>query len=446
MARIVIPVGPALLMARLNTAGFEAQVVGGCVRDSLLGRRPNDWDICTSARPEQIQRCFQGERVIETGLKHGTVTVLLEGVPYEITTYRTDGAYSDGRHPDSVQFVSSLKADLARRDFTINAMAAGPDGLVQDPYGGQMDLAAGIIRCVGDPALRFQEDALRLLRAMRFASTYKFIVEEGTRVQIHQQRALLTQIAGERIQVELEKLLMGCGVRPVLEEFHDVLSVVIPELAPLAGFAQHNPWHLWDIWQHTIIAIDQAIYDPIVRLALLLHDIAKPAVFTLDKRGIGHFYGHAQAGSEDAKILLRRLRYDNETRHNVATLVAVHDTLINPEAKSVRRWLNRLGESQLRRLFAVKRADTLAHNPALTAEELASLEQAEKQMDQILEEGQCFSLKDLAVNGRDLIAAGLHAGPTLGIVLRQLMDLVLDGSIENDRQALLDHVKTLASD
>lgn len=440
MAKIDLPVGPVQLIQRLEQAGFEAYAVGGCVRDALLGQTPHDWDICTSARPEEMAGCFRPLPVIETGLKHGTLTVILAGEAYEVTTYRVDGPYTDHRRPDTVQFVSSLRDDLARRDFTVNAMAAGIDGAVTDPYGGQSDLSAQLIRCVGEPDLRFGEDALRILRALRFASVYQFALEQTTAESIHRNRELLKNVAPERIHMELNRLLLGSGVRSVLEAFHDVLAAVIPELGPLAGWEQHNRWHLLDVWAHTALSVACAGSDLSVRLALLFHDVAKPETFSSDPEGNGHFFGHAQRGAELTGEILTRLKYDNETRRAVTQLINYHDAPIEPEDRSIKRWLNRIGESQFRRLLQVKRADRMAQNLALSAERLAVLDELEARTNRIISERQCFSLRDLSINGRDLLSIGIPAGPYLGSILNQMVERVIAGELPNKKETLLAEV------
>ena len=295
-----VPAHVHRLLAALRAAGHEAYPVGGCVRDSLLGKEPADWDLCTGALPGEVERVLAGYRIIETGVRHGTVTALTEGGPVEITTFRTDGDYRDNRHPEQVRFVAKVEEDLARRDFTVNAMALGPDGAVIDPFGGRADLAAGIIRCVGEPTRRFREDGLRILRALRFAARLDFAVEPATAQSVLENRALLENIAAERVFSELRGLLTGPGAGRVLLGFAPVVFQVIPELAPAAGFDQKNPHHIHDVWTHTALAVDAAPPEPVLRLTMLLHDVAKPETFFADERGVGHFYGHAERGAEMA--------------------------------------------------------------------------------------------------------------------------------------------------
>lgn len=443
MERIDIPAGPAAILAGLAAGGHSAYVVGGCVRDALRGRVPHDWDVCTSARPEQVAACFPGRPVLPTGVRHGTVTVLLEGVPYEVTTYRVDGAYSDGRRPDQVRFVDRLPQDLARRDFTINAMAAGPDGRVVDLYGGRADLAAGLVRCVGDPDARFGEDALRMLRAARFASACGFRVEEATAQSVHRSRALLGRVAPERIRAELVGLLAGPGVEGVLLDFPDLLAVFWPQLAPMVGFDQRSPWHPLDLWRHTARAVAAAPPQGYARLALLLHDIGKPETFTLGPDGRGHFPGHATRGAQLAAELLRGLRFDNETIETVTRLIACHDAPLGEDAPGLLRWLARLGPGGLEALFQVKGADCLAQDPTLAAPVLAGLDRARSVTEDLLARGACYRVDQLAVNGRDLLALGVPRGPRVGALLRALLEQVMDGQTENSRAALLEAARGL---
>ena len=321
---LTIPAGADFILRRLMENGFDAYVVGGCVRDSLLGLFPHDWDICTSARPEQMQAVFADCRVIETGLKHGTLTVLHDRIPYEVTTFRVDGGYTDHRHPDSVSFVSNVVDDLARRDFTVNAMAWNPQTGLVDAFHGQEDLRAGIIRAVGDPKTRFTEDALRILRALRFASVYGFRIDDATSQAAHDLRHTLTDVAAERIRVELAKLLCGQGAADILRAYPDVLFVLLPQLRAMHGFDQHNPHHRYDVWEHTLRALPHIPPTETLRLAILLHDSGKPDCFTLDEAGIGHMHGHAERSAEIADEVLSSLRVDNATRERVTLLVRSH--------------------------------------------------------------------------------------------------------------------------
>nr|AGS52534.1 tRNA nucleotidyltransferase [uncultured bacterium contig00005] len=433
------------IISALESAGFEAYVVGGCVRDSLLGRGPKDWDVCTDATPEQVKSVFANERVIETGLKHGSVTLLLGDTHYEVTTFRVDGQYSDNRHPDSVAFVRDIKEDLARRDFTCNAIAFNPKTGLVDLFDGARDIEARLIRCVGDPRARFAEDSLRILRALRFAATYGFAIHEDTARAMSECRHLLQNVAKERVADELNKLIMGENIVGLLTEHADVLFEVLPELAPMHGFDQHNPYHIYDVYTHTLVSVERADRDLCVRLAMLLHDIAKPQCFTLGDDGVGHFYGHAPVGAAKSAEILRRLKYANDTTKAVKELVTHHDAVIKVDPRSVKRWLNKLGEERFRQLIAVRRADIAAHSE-LALPELARFDELEKVLGEVLAAGQCFALKDLAVNGRDLIDAGLASGKWLGKVLDALLRKVIDDELPNEKQALLDYAARWVED
>lgn len=425
------------ILSRLHGAGFAAYAVGGCVRDTLAGREPHDWDICTAARPEQVHAVFTGEDVRDTGLQHGTVTLVMDHVPYEITTFRVDGNYSDSRRPDSVAFTEDVTLDLARRDFTVNAMAYSPaDGLL-DPFGGREDLQNGVIRCVGDPRERFAEDALRILRALRFASRFGYSVEEETAAAVHGLAPTLARIAPERIKAELDGLLCGPAAAEVLRSFPDVIGVPIPEVLPCVGFGQRSPWHVYDVWEHTLRAVAAAPEEPLLRWTMLFHDLGKPPTFSLGLDGHGHFYGHAAESARIAAAVMDRLRFSNGERDAIAELVRRHDGVLAPDRKAVRRQLARIGRTQFHRLLAVKRADNLAQAPELAAPRLEELERLRALADEIERDGDCTDLQRLAVNGRDLLALGYPPGPALGAELQRLLELVLDDPAKNDRDALL---------
>lgn len=425
------------VIGALEVFGFEAYAVGGCVRDALLGREPGDYDVATSARPEEIERTFWGERRIKTGLKHGTVTVLIEDMPIEVTTYRVDAGYSDHRHPDAVRFTASLSEDLGRRDFTVNAMAFRDGGGLVDPFGGRDDLENRTIRCVGDPDSRFREDALRMLRAVRLASVLGFQIEEGTERALFAHRELLRAVSAERTREELVKLLCGPHVRGVLTRYFDVIGVVLPEALPMKGFDQRNPHHCWDVLEHSAAAVEQVPPEPSLRLAAFLHDIGKPGTFSLDGDGTGHFYGHGEESVRLAEQLLRRLKFDNATRKRVVELVRYHDRQVEDSERAVKRCLNRMGPELFFDLLALKRADNLAQSPAYRDRQ-RYFDRLEGLAAQILEQKQCFSLKNLAVNGDDLITAGMRPGRELGRALGEMLEAVVSGQVENQRGALLD--------
>ena len=431
------------LISRLNEAGFAAYAVGGCVRDSLLGLDPHDWDLCTSALPEDMLRVFRDERVAETGLKHGTLTVIRNHIPYEITTFRVDGAYTDHRHPDTVSFVADVADDLARRDFTINAMAWSPDGGLTDLFGGREDLSRRTVRCVGDPFLRFSEDALRILRALRFASVYDFSVDPATESAARRLAPTLRSVAGERIRVELLKLLCGPGVGRVLRAYPDIIGVIIPEVLPMVGYDQQNHHHSYDLWEHTVRAVEGVPPESDLRLTMLLHDTGKPSVRTTDERGEGHYKGHQAASARIAARVAADLRLDNASRDRIIRLVEYHDIPLRTESGETNlnrsfllRRLNRFGEKDLRALFLIHCSDRIATGYSTPAREKARLKERMDALDALLAEQPCFTLKDLAVSGSDLVAAGLH-GKEVGDTLRRLLEDVMDGRVENTRESLL---------
>lgn len=425
---------------RLASAGFEGYVVGGAVRDLVRGVPVHDWDLTTDALPEQIEASFADCRIFETGLKHGTVTVLVDGLPLEITTYRVDGAYTDHRRPDAVRFTRSLREDLARRDFTVNAMAYSPESGLVDCFGGVRDLRAGVIRCVGDPNRRFQEDSLRILRGMRFAAVLDMRVEQETASAMERCRTLLTSVSAERIREELSKLLCGGAAAGVLAQFSRVAAAVLPELEPMFGFCQHNPHHDRDVWAHTLAVVDAVPPEPVLRWAALLHDSGKPGCFTRDEAGIGHFYGHGERSAALSETIAQRLRFDTAGREELVRLVRFHDMPLLPERKLLRRLLLRFGEKTLRRQLALHRADARGQS-ALSAGRLEVYDRTEALLDVLLRERACFSLRDLAVNGWDMQALGLH-GKAVGMALEACLRAVVDEALPNDRQPLLEWVQS----
>lgn len=433
-----IPENVQAVLKTLEAAGHEAWCVGGCVRDALMGRSPEDWDVTSSARPEETLALF-GHRGLPTGLKHGTVTVKTEEGPVEVTTYRIDGTYRDHRRPETVAFSRSLDEDLARRDFTVNAMARNLRGELRDPFGGREDLRRGILRCVGEPDRRFQEDALRILRGLRFAATLGLGIEPGTAAAVRRNRDGLRNIAAERIQAEFFKLLPGKDAAEVLRGCPEAFGVFWPELLAMVGFRQRNRHHCFDVWEHTLHALAAAPGDLVLRCTMLLHDVGKPDSFTLDEQGVGHFYGHPAVSRDLADKMLRRLKCGTAFRETVVRLVEWHDRDIPRTDKSIRRALRILGEEDLRRLILVKRADNLGQAPAYWDRQ-KELDKAEEILDKLLAEDACFSLKQLALKGGDLLALGL-SGPAVGKALEELLEKVIDGVLPNDREALLEHVR-----
>ena len=431
---IRLPAHAARAIEQLEGAGFETWAVGGCVRDSLRGAAPHDWDLCTAARPEQMKAVFAGERVLETGLKHGTLTLLTDGGPLEITTFRADGGYSDGRHPDAVRFVGSVEDDLARRDFTVGAMAWHPARGLCDPYGGLDDLQDGILRAVGGPDARFAEDGLRILRAVRFASQLGFAVEPQTAAAMRRQLARLNCVAAERVREELTRMLCGRFVQRALLSYRDVLAAVLPELVPMFDCAQQNPHHLYDVWEHSVRAVGQVPAVPALRWAMLLHDCGKPACKTIDEKGVGHFYGHPKVSREIAERIVQRLRFSGAESARILLLVEQHDRPLGENDKLVRRRLSQIGEARFRDLLAIKKGDAVGQGTH--PEDVAWLYGMEQCLDRVLAADACFSLRQLAVNGDDMLALGL-SGPAVGAMLHDLLRAVIDEQADNTRGALL---------
>ena len=426
------------IIETLENHGFEAYAVGGCIRDSLLGKTPQDWDICTSALAAQTMLCFSAHHIIKTGLQHGTVTLMLNHKPFEITTYRVDRKYTEHSRPGKIKFVNVLKRDLACRDFTINAMAYNPKTGLVDYYGGQTDLTERKIKCVGNVGKRLREDALRIMRALRFASADGFSIDDDTAKAMFENKALLHNVAAERIATELNKLIIGDRVCEVLSVHRPVLIEIIPEFGCAVGFKQNNPYHCYDVLTHTLVSIDAAPKDLIIRLTMLFHDIAKPKCYTEANDGIGHFYGHQQESADISNAILRRLKYDNDTIRAVSQLVLYHDADIEPRRKHIKRWLNKIGELRLQQLLEVNRADIMAQSSQYRQARLERLDAVLPIVEEIIEQQQCFSLKDLAVNGRDLNNAGVPQGPEIGSILKRLLDMVIDEEIPNDKAMLLE--------
>ncbi len=438
-----LPHNVKLIIKKLNSLGFEAYIVGGAVRDFLMGNTPKDYDICTNALPEEIIKHFEQYTLIKAGIKHGTVGVVICGEVFEITTFRLDGEYKDNRRPSSVSFVSDLESDLKRRDFTINAMAYNDSTGLIDPFGGLCDLNEGIIRAVGDAEQRFNEDALRIIRAVRFASVHGFTVCSEAKAAIHKHCHLLKNIASERIREELAKLLCGATVGDALIEYSDVIAVFIPEITDMFGFEQNTPYHDYDVWVHSVIAVKLGVNDLIIKLALLLHDIGKPACYTVDENGVGHFYGHAKISAEMAKIILKRLRFDNDSIEKVTQLIKYHSSDIVIEEKYIKRWLNKIGYEQFIKLTQVKLSDDLAKSENISKARLSRSKEMAKLAEDIIKSEDCISLASLEINGNDLINMGIPRGSEIGRILSSLLEMVLDGEIENDREILMQKAKKL---
>ncbi len=423
--QILLPEDVSFIIKTIEEAGFEAYAVGGCVRDSLLDREANDWDITTSAKPEQIKNLFR--RTIDTGIQHGTVTVMLHHVGYEVTTYRIDGEYEDARHPKEVIFTSNLKEDLRRRDFTINAMAVNARTGIVDEFGGMEDLEAKVIRAVGNPRERFMEDALRIMRAVRFAAQLGYAIEDNTAEAIKELAPNLDKISAERIQVELVKLVTS----PHPEKMKDlyemgITRVIMPEFDRVCETEQNNPHHCYSVGEHTIHGMENVRADRCLRLALLFHDFGKAECKTTDEAGIDHFHGHAAISEKLCKQILRRLKFDNDTISMVSRLVLYHDYNIESGKKYVRRAVNKIGEDAFPLLLEVKRADILAQSAYMREEKLARLAEVTAYYEQVKEDQECVSLKTLAVTGSDLISWGMKPGKEIGEVLSAMLSMVLD--------------------
>ena len=428
----------------LQDNGHSAYVVGGCVRDSILNRRVHDWDICTSATPAEMLEIFKDKKIIETGLQHGTITVVLDGETYEITTYRIDGVYSDNRRPDSVEFTDRLEEDLKRRDFTINAMAYNDDVGIIDPFGGMIDLKDQTIRCVGSPKERFDEDALRILRAIRFAAQLDFSIDYKTSNEVLKNCENLNNISMERINSEFCKIAASPSFSKFLLKYFIVFWVFIPELVDMVRFEHNNPCHEFDVFFHTYHALRYCnSEDLIVMLAVLFHDIGKPHCYQDTEGGIRRFSGHWEKSEEMTDIIMRRMRFDNYTRERVLELVFWHDFVIEADKPSVKRMLNEIGEEQFWRLLEVKKADAKAHTLEYARNKLREIEAVEKILKDVIKNSECFSLNDLAINGKDLIQLGFKQGKEIGEVLDRLLQDVIDESLKNEKDVLLQFARLI---
>lgn len=441
---IQIPEKAKFIIDTLTEAGYEAFVVGGCVRDSILGREPQDWDITTSAKPEQVKALFR--RTVDTGLQHGTVTVMMDKEGFEVTTYRIDGKYEDSRHPKEVIFTPNLEEDLKRRDFTINAMAYNDIRGLVDLYGGMEDIEGKTIRCVGNAEERFGEDALRILRAIRFSAQLGYTIEAGTKEGIRKLADTLANISAERIQNELVKMLVSNHPEYLRDAYEmGVTKVFLPEFDAAMEMPQNHKHHMYSVGEHIIHAMMNVRGDKVLRLAMLLHDIGKPSVLRIDEDGITHFNGHAEVSEKMAVTILRRLKFDNNTIGLVRKLVRYHDFSmgITPNIKIVRRTINKIGEDAFPALFEVGRADILAQSNYQREEKLKNMENWELLYEEICEKNQCVSLRNLAITGTDLIAAGMKPGKELGDILQQLLKLVIEEPEMNTKECLLEEAKRL---
>ena len=442
--KINLPVDVLEIMSVIREYGATSYVVGGCVRDSILGREPHDWDICTSMLPGKLLVEFEekGYRVIPTGLQHGTITVHLNGNNYEITTFRRDGEYSDGRHPDTVEFTSDLIYDLERRDFTINAMAYNSEEGLVDPYCGYEDIQDRRIRCVGNPDDRFQEDGLRILRALRFSVQLNFFIDEFTEMSMLDNKELINNISIERINSEFVKMIDAEYISSfVIYSYNRIISEFIPEIVSMVSFDQHNPYHYLDVFAHscqvlTICKIYNA--DLITKLAAFFHDIGKPHCYQDDENGIRHFKGHGKVSADMTDAIMRRLKFDNDTREKVVQLVYYHDATFEVGKKYVRRWLNKIGVDQFKRLLVLRRADIMGQSELSRDERLQKLDAVKTCLEEVLKEKPAFSVKDLEIDGKDVMKYMLmDECPEVGYWLKHILEMVIDGYLQNNREDLI---------
>ena len=426
------------IIERLNAKGFQCYAVGGCIRDLIRGDVPYDYDFTTNASPDEIEDTFKDLQVYSIGKKFGTVCVMMGGFKYEITTYRIDGKYSDKRHPDEVIFSNDLKDDLSRRDFTINAAAYNPKSGLVDMYSSLSDIKAGLIRCVGDPYDRFDEDALRILRALRFASRYNYKIETKTSVAIHKSKNLLDNIAKERIASELTGILTGDGAEYVLMEYRDVIGYIIPECREMFGYDQNSPHHCYDLWTHTVKAVAGVEKQESLKLAMLLHDIAKPQTRTIDDKGIAHYHGHPDISSYMSECILKNLKFSNDMIKEVKTLIKYHDIRFNGSNSNIRKVLRVTSPQIMEKIFLVQRADLSAQGDFKRHEKEQLLEKTQREFEYIIKTNECYSLKQLAINGNDLKSIGILKGEHIGQILDMCLTAVINGVQENKRKNLLE--------
>lgn len=419
----------------LKKSGFKAYIVGGCVRDSIMGRTPNDWDMTTSALPEETLEVFREFRTIPTGLKHGTVTVMIEKQPIEITTMRIDGEYSDSRRPDSVEFTDKITMDLSRRDFTVNAMAYNPDDGLIDPFGGKDDIERKMIRCVGEADKRFGEDALRIIRALRFASVLGFDIDEDTSDSIMRNHLQMQSVASERIRVELVKLLGGKGVEKILSEYKDVIFGIIPELRAEDGFPQNTPYHIYDVWTHTIKVVGAIRNEPAFRVAALLHDIAKPECLRVDEKGIAHFKTHEYYGAKKAEEIMKRLHFSNAEINRIYNIILLHNTRHDGVKTHIAHFCAQHSTENVRDSLELIRADAHGKNPDYFGIEIQRYQTALEQIDEIERDNLPMTVQELQINGNDLLALGFR-GKEIRDILSALHDEVIEGRIANENAAL----------
>lgn len=434
---------PSFVTTALNlieNSGFEGYIVGGCVRDTIMNKEPNDWDITTSATPEEMKKIFSEYRTIDTGIKHGTVTVIIENNFLEITTMRLDGEYKDNRRPEYVVFTKDIVNDLSRRDYTMNAIAYNPNTGLIDPFDGLNDIKNKIIRCVGEPDKRFNEDALRIIRGLRFSSTLGFIIEERTAQSIIKNKALLQNVANERIRVELLKLLCGKDVKRILLDFSTVIFEIIPELAATYKLPQRIIYHIYDVWEHTAVSVESVEPNPILRMTMLLHDVGKPDMHTVDSDGIDHFKGHQKISYEKTINILKRLRFSKAETELISKLILNHDIRPSGEPIETMQYAAELGVDFFKMLYSVFRADAMAQNPALLKNKMKELSKSEQALEIAEKKDLCLSVKDLNINGKEVAKCG-YSGSEIGECLKMLLKEVIDGSVENEKEKLIEYIK-----
>ncbi len=441
--KIELPEKVKVISEKLKVGGFEAFAVGGCVRDSITGAVPNDWDICTDAKPEQIKHCFCGFNTFDSGIKHGTISIVIDKEVFEVTTYRIDGEYTDNRRPDSVTFTTDIIKDLARRDFTINAMAYNDECGLIDPFGGRDDLAEKTLRCVGNPNLRFGEDALRIIRALRFASVLNLKIEKSTSLSIYKNAELLKNISAERISAELNRLLCGDRAEEILNCYRNVFAVFIPEIKPMFDYDQHTKHHNRDVWKHTTCSVGCIEKTPLLRMTMLLHDIGKPDACKRDSDGTCHFKGHPKHSAQKAELILRRLKYPTEFIEACTTLIKYHDVRLSGAKRQLRHIMNAIGEENTALLMKIQRADILAQSEYKRREKLEKLDLACRAYDEVLADKDCFTLKQLDINGADIMRIGVEEGIKVGRILKMLLSLVMEDKLENEKSALLKKAEEL---
>ncbi len=429
-----------IVLQKLADSGFQAFLVGGCVRDMILGRDIHDHDITTDALPEQVINVFSGFTTVPTGLKHGTVTVLVNGEPFEITTFRIDGEYSDSRRPESVSFTRNLTDDLARRDFTINAIAMDIDGNISDPFHGCDDIKNKIIRCVGEPSMRFNEDALRILRAVRFSSVLGFEIEKNTSDALMNLRKNLDNISRERIRDELDKLICGKNLVPVMLGYREIIAQIIPEMRPCFDFDQKSHFHMYDVYEHIVRTIDSAPQDSVLfRRTMLFHDIGKPPKFTVDENGEGHFKGHAKISADMCRDIMKNLRYDNNSIEQTCLLVAHHSDKIHNDIQ-IKKLVSEIGEDNFFMLMQIKRFDNYGKCP-FVLKEFEEFERHENALREFIKNNDCMHISQLEINGNDLVNMGFR-GKAVGDMLKNILNMIIEGNLENKHDVLLEYAKT----